>query len=288
MSAPTDPDDRRETGLGWPAPAAAPTTPPPSTADDRDVPEISDEDEVYHEALAAEPAGRRPFSAAAAVIGLLLALLGFALVVQLRSNNADAELSNSRPEDLVRILSDLDARQDRLRSEISTLEDSQRQLASGAQGREAALAEARRRADELGILAGTLPAQGPGLQVRFTAGNEPVKASVILDSVEELRGAGAEAMQITGTDGAGVRIVASSYFVDAEGGLQVDGRHLTGPFTLVVIGDPQTMKTALNIPGGVVDTARQHGGNVIVEESTVVRVTALRQAATPRYAHPTS
>ncbi len=60
----------------------------------------------------------------------------------------------------MRILSDLEARESRLQSEISALEDSQRQLASGAQGRQAALAEAERRADELGILAGTLPAAG--------------------------------------------------------------------------------------------------------------------------------
>src|SRR2546421_549005 len=96
--------------------------------------------------------------------------------------------------DLVRILSDLDAREERLRAEIASLEDTQRQLASGAQGREAALDQARRRADALGILAGTLPAQGPGLQIRFTAGGEPVRAATVLDAVEELRGAGAEAM----------------------------------------------------------------------------------------------
>jgi uncharacterized protein YlxW (UPF0749 family) len=236
---------------------------------------------------AAEPRRRR-FSSAGAVIGLLLGLLGFALVVQLRSNDADAQLSTSRPEDLVRILSDLDARQDRLRSEIATLEDSQRQLASGAQGREAALAEARRRADELGILAGTLPAQGPGLTITFVAGSEPTRASVILDAVEELRGAGAEAMQIGGAGSPAVRVVAATYFVDDGTGLTVDGRHLTGPYTLVVIGDAQTMQTALNIPGGVVDTVRQHGGNVIVQESGTVSVTALRQAGALKYAHPTS
>jgi uncharacterized protein YlxW (UPF0749 family) len=111
---------------------------------------------------------------------------------------------------------------------------------------------------------------------------------VILDAVEELRGAGAEAMQLAGAGGAPVRIVAPSYFVDSGSGLVVDGRQLTGPYTLVVIGDPQTMQTALNIPGGVVDTVRQHGGNVIAQESTVVHVTALRQATALRYAHPTS
>lgn len=242
-----------------------------------------------YEPDAARAAGRaRRISAAGAIIGLLLGLLGFALVVQLRSNASDPELATARPEDLVRILSDLDARQERLRQEISQLEDSQRQLVSGAQGREAALKEARRRADDLGILAGTLPAQGPGLEIRFVPGGDGIPSGTVLDAVEELRGAGGEAMQITGEGSPTIRIVASTYFSDARDGLLVDGAHLTAPYTLVVIGDPQTMHTALNIPGGVVDTVHQRGGNVIVQESEAVHITALHQVGAPKFAHPVS
>src|SRR4051812_9417117 len=60
----------------------------------------------------------RRISAAGTMIGLLFGLLGFGLVVQLRSHSTDPQLASARPEDLVRILSDLDARQSRLRSEI--------------------------------------------------------------------------------------------------------------------------------------------------------------------------
>ncbi|GII22986.1 DUF881 domain-containing protein [Planosporangium mesophilum] len=244
--------------------------------------------EYEADAARADRAPRR-ISAANAVIAVLLGLLGFAVVVQLRSNATDPGLSAARPEDLVRILSDLDSRSDRLRQEIASLEASQRQLASGAQGRGAAVEEARRRADELGILAGTLPAQGRGLQLKFVAGGEAIAAGTLLDAVEELRGAGAEAMQIEGSGGRPVRIVASTYFTDAKGGgLIVDGTRLTGPYTVVVIGDPQTMHTALNIPGGVVDSVHQRGGNVIVQESDAVRVTALHEVSAPRFARPVS
>jgi hypothetical protein len=161
------------------------------------------------------PTPRPAVSAAGAVIGLLLGLLGFALAVQLRGNTTDTQLATARPDDLVRILSDLDSRSDRLRTEIRDLEDSRRQLESGAQGREAALAAARRRADDLGILAGTAPAVGPGLTIVFTPRDEPIRAATLLDAVQELRGAGAEAMQIRGSKGATVRVVASTYFVDS-------------------------------------------------------------------------
>jgi uncharacterized protein YlxW (UPF0749 family) len=222
------------------------------------------------------------------VIALLLGLLGFAVAVQFKAGQTDAELASARPEDLVRILSDLDAQQERLRGEIGDLQDTQRQLDSGAQGRDAALAEARKRADELGILGGTLPAEGPGLHIDLAAGTEAIKSETVLDAVEELRGAGAEAMQIVGAGGTAVRVVASTYFVDtAEGGhLTVDGQTLGAPYTIMVIGGPDTMRTALNIPGGVVDSVRQHGGTVSVREADPVRVTALHNAGALQYAKP--
>jgi uncharacterized protein YlxW (UPF0749 family) len=113
---------------------------------------------------------------------------------------------------------------------------------------------------------------------------------VILDAVEELRDAGAEALQIDGGDGRmGVRIVASTWFLDApNGALVVAGRTLTGPYRLTAIGDPPTMQTALNIPGGVVDTVHNAGGTVTVSQPATVRVSALYQAGSPRYAQPAS
>ncbi len=305
--------DHLDTGTGWPeeapehrepapaAPAAGPEPEPTAdavpvseaepvvTSRDWDVDGAAD-DEAGQAPVPAEPApDRRRVSAAGAVIGLLLVLFGFAFVAQLRSNATDEQLSTARPEDLVRILSDLEARKDRLSQEIVQLQTTQQQLAAGSQGRAAALDAAAKRARDLGILAGTLPAQGPGVQVQFLPGGPGLKAAVLLDAVEELRDAGAEALEIDGGNGVAVRIVASSWFVDAPGaGIEVDGQPLTGPYSLIAIGDPQTMRTALNIPGGVVDTVHNAGGNVIVNQPGTVRVGALHQASAPRYARPVS
>jgi len=232
-----------------------------------------------------KPAPWRRLSSAGALIAVLLALFGFTLVVQLRSNDGDQGLATARQEDLVRILSDLEARDSRLQSEISALETSQRQLTSGVAGRQAALAEAEKRADELGLLAGTLPGRGPGLVITM----DKIKASAVLNAVQELRGAGGEVMQIAGANGQTVRIVASSYFVDAEsGGIVCDGAKLTGPYLLTVIGSPQTMQTALQIPGGVVASVNSGGGSVTMEQRAEVEVTAVHQATALQYAKPAS
>ncbi|MEH1124235.1 DUF881 domain-containing protein [Micromonospora sp. CPCC 206061] len=267
---------RRPTGTGWPDGAARPA--PRADTAPRTTPVVPK--------AAAKPARR--LSSAGVVIALLLGVLGFTLVVQVKSNSEDTGLASARQEDLVRILADLEAREQRLRQEISGLEDSQRQLTSGVEGRQAALEEAGRRADELGVLAGTLPAQGPGLTVRFAAGDQPLKAAALLDAVQELRGAGAEAMQISGSDGGAVRIVASTYFLDAQGGITVDGDHLTGPYTIDVIGESRTMETALKIPGGVVESVGNDNGTVIVQERDVVEVSARAAPNSLQYARPAS
>ncbi|MCL7458093.1 DUF881 domain-containing protein [Micromonospora sp. MSM11] len=314
-------DEHTETGTGWPQPAGPGRSGGPAGEPDPR-PEAPDPDELsplvpersapsvepsvrepedgatvdlsraagagdVAPPAAAGPAPRRRVSSAGVMIAALLALLGFTLVVQFKTTSTDPTVAATRQEDLVRILYDLNSREVRLRQDIATLEESQRQLRSGQQGRQAALEEATRRADELGILAGTLPATGPGLSVRFEAGEKSISASRVLDAVQELRGAGAEAMQISGGDRATVRIIASTFFLDGEGGaLVVDGRRLTGPFTITVIGDPATMRTALNIPGGVVASVTGDGGKLIVEDREVAEVSALHAPIKLEHARP--
>ncbi|MFI2651506.1 DUF881 domain-containing protein [Micromonospora fulviviridis] len=306
-------EEHRETGTGWPQPAepARPSGPagepdprpdapdpdelsplapagPAEPVEQEDVPSPAEEPGASAAEAKPVPVSRR-LTSAGAMIAVLLALLGFTLVVQLKTTSADPTLAATREEDLVRISSDLDSRERRLRQDIEALEESQRQLRSGEQGRQAALEEATRRADELGILAGTLPAVGPGLSVRFEGPEKAISSARILDAVQELRGAGAEAMQIAGADGTAVRIIASTYFVDGpSGGLVVDGRRLTGPYVISVIGDPATLRTALNIPGGVVASVEEAGGNVTPVDSEAVEVSQLHAPIKLEHARPVS
>jgi uncharacterized protein YlxW (UPF0749 family) len=226
-------------------------------------------------------------------VAVLLGLLGFAAVVQVRSTQEDGPLAAARQEDLVQILDDLDNRNDRLRAEVAALEQAQRDLTTGSGRTQAALDEARRRAQLLGVLAGTVPATGPGVVVTLTDPDATLRPDVLLDALEELRAAGAEAVQVEGrapdSDAVRrVRVVASTAFVAADaGGVAVDGTELRAPYRFVVIGDPATITSALRIPGGVVDNVEQFGGQVRISRPQTVSVTALRPLEPPRYARPT-
>jgi uncharacterized protein YlxW (UPF0749 family) len=226
-------------------------------------------------------ARRRRDPLAAALIGVLTLLLGFAFAVQVRNVGNDQALSGAREEDLVRILDDLNAREERLREQISDQRTALQQLTSSDSRSATALEEARQRAEAIGILNGTVAAQGPGLTMTIRDPDDAVRVADILDAIQELRGAGAETMQIDG-----VRVGVSTAVTGNPGGLMIDGRPITTPYEFVVIGDPQNMETAMNIPGGVVPRINSRGGSVTIDPSDDVVVDALRPLDTPQYASP--
>ena len=145
-------------------------------------------------------------------------------------------------------------REARLQVEISRLEAERETLLGGDQYQ--ALNDAKRRAKALGILAGTEPLVGPGLIITIS-GN--LSATTLLDAIQELRDAGATALQISDKDLA-VRIIANTWFADSDNGVTVSGTQLQVPITLSVVGDATVLTPALQIPGGLADTVGSGGG----------------------------
>lgn len=220
------------------------------------------------------------------VAAALCAVLGFAAAVQVRANQ-DAGLAGLRETDLIRILDNVTERTARLQAEARELENSRARLASGTDGSRAALDEARDRMLVLGILAGTQPAKGPGIVFTISDPAGKVRADMLLDALQELRDAGAEAAEISSIDRPPVRIVASTAFVDAPGGgIEVDGTKLESPYTFEVIGEARTLAAALNIPGGVMDVLGQNGAQGVVNQLPEVTISSLRTVSRPEYARP--
>jgi uncharacterized protein YlxW (UPF0749 family) len=224
---------------------------------------------------------RRSDRLAAALIGVLTLLLGFAFAVQVRSVGHDQDYAGAREEDLVRILDDLNAREERLREQLTDQRVALQQLSSSDSRSAAALEEARRQSEAIGILNGTIAAHGPGLVMTIRDPEEKVRVNDILDAIQELRGAGAETMQIDG-----IRVAVSTAVTGKPGSLMVDGHPISAPYEVLVIGEPQYMETAMNIPGGVVQHIENLGGTVTIAQSSDVVVDALRPLDTPQYASP--
>ncbi|MFJ9459059.1 DUF881 domain-containing protein [Kitasatospora sp. NPDC101447] len=285
-----------------PAPPAAPTSkaiPAPQAE-----PESEPEPEGEPGPAAAEPgeqepavdgsAGRRRLKAALwpprlsrgqLVVALLLFSLGLGLAIQVRStNDHHSQLRGARQEDLVRILDELDSRQQRLQQEKAELEQSLAKLENSSNQAKEAQEQTRKKVTELGVLAGTVRATGPGIVLTVDDPQGQVKADMLLDTLQELRAAGAEAIQIND-----VRVVVNTYFTDLSGGgVQIDGKKVSQPYRFTVVGNPQDLTPALNIPGGVVRTLESHQARATITQQQKVVVDALVDPKTPQYAKPAS
>jgi uncharacterized protein YlxW (UPF0749 family) len=246
---------------------------------------------VDDETVAVEPTARQRLRRALlhpgpgqGVAAVLLAILGAAGVTQVRLAGTDSDYAGMRQADLIQALNGLQASSRRTEQDIRDLERTRDALRSNSDKTAAALAQARTDLAGLGVLAGTVPAKGPGVRITVTPPDSGLSINLLLDGIEELRDAGAEAMEINDA----VRIVAQSSFEAADGGINVDGRVLKPPFVIDAIGDPDSLDAALNFTGGFVDDVHLDDGKVVVKPSQHVDIEVLRNQVKPQYAEPVS
>ncbi|MFG2409307.1 DUF881 domain-containing protein [Streptomyces brevispora] len=213
------------------------------------------------------------------IVAVLLFVLGLGLAIQVRSNSDNSALRGARQEDLVRILDEVDDRSQRLEDEKQRLENQRTELENSSDQAEEARKQTVEKERQLGILAGTVAAHGPGITLTINDPGDAVEADKLLDALQELRAAGAEAIEVNG-----VRVVANTYFSGDGGAIKVDGRRISAPYVFKVIGKPQDLEPALNIPGGIVQTLEKEQATVHVSQAEDIVVDALRPAERPGYA----
>ncbi|MFF7724956.1 DUF881 domain-containing protein [Streptomyces sp. NPDC008001] len=216
-------------------------------------------------------------------VAVLLCVLGLGLAIQVRSTSDNSALRGARQEDLVRILDELDNRTKRLEDEKRRLENQRTELESSSNQAAEARKQTAQKEQQLGVLAGTVAAQGPGIELTVSDPKGAVEADKLLDTIQELRAAGAEAIQIND-----VRVAANTFFSGAAGRVEIDGKKVSQPYRFKVIGKPQDLEPALNIPGGVVQTLEKEQAGVSVQRSEKIIVDALRPAKRPDYARSSS
>jgi uncharacterized protein YlxW (UPF0749 family) len=216
---------------------------------------------------------------------LLCVLLGIAIVTQVRQTESGDSLETARPADLLILLDSLQQREAALNTEVADLERTLAQLQASGTSDQTAIENAQARLAALSILIGTVPATGPGVTLTITDTTPGVPAETMLDVINELRNAGAEAMELRG-GGSAVRVGVDTWVVGAPGALVADSVTLNPPYSVLAIGDPPTLAAAINIPGGAMDSVERVGGTMEVQQSDRVDVTALRQPKPRQYAQP--
>lgn len=203
------------------------------------------------------------------MIGALFLLLGLLVtVVVITPRGDEAEWRSARTEDLVQVLDDLGSRQARLEQDAARLAEVQRDLESGSTAQ--ALADARRQLEALRVMSGSTPVSGPGVRITLGDADGLLESAVLIDAVQELRDAGAEAIEVSG-----VRVSVDTWFADTAEGVVVNGTPLGSQIEILAIGDPDTMTAAMSIPGGLAESVRTRGAEfgITSDDNLTISVT---------------
>ena len=220
-----------------------------------------------------------------AFVLVLTAVMGFLLIGQLRGTERFHRRLEAESEgDLTRILASLTTEADSLRDEVTTLKLQLLQLQTSSARDQAGVAAADDQLRSLEVLAGTVPVTGPGVTVTIDDPRAAVGYDTMIDIVQELRDAGAEAIAVNGH-----RVGAGTSFANRKGGVSLDGAPLGPPYRVQAIGTATTLETGLKIPGGAVDSLESLPGvHVEIERSAKLDIPALDHAPAFKSARPVS
>lgn len=214
------------------------------------------------------------------VVALLLGLLGFASVTQVRVVGTEENYSALRQQELVEVLDGLAGARQRAAAEIERLEEARAQLQDSTSQRRAALDAANEDLDDLGILAGLVPVTGPGIRVTVTEEIGRVRTTSLIDVIQELRTADAEAIQINGT----VRVVAQTAITEVTGGFVIDGQRIEPPYLIEAIGPSAALSDAMSTTVGAGAGLVDDGAEVEIDELSSLDITAVRELDDPGFA----
>lgn len=218
-------------------------------------------------------------------VALILLLTTLLIVWTLRSQAAQPSYSNLRRTELIQLLDNLSTETRRLESDIRDFQTTRDELASGAEGAEAARAEANRRLDELQIIAGIVPVHGSGVRITIRDPEKKVSPELLLDALEELRDAGAEVIEINDA----IRVTTATWLgLDEQGRTVADQHVVETPIILDVIGDPPTLESGARFRGGLVSEVEgaRVGGSVTIEQQARVDIDSVVVAAENEFARP--
>jgi uncharacterized protein YlxW (UPF0749 family) len=211
------------------------------------------------------------------------AVAGFLLIGQLQGDRPEANPLEAENEgDLARILAGLNSQADALQAELADLKVQLNELRRSSESEEASAEAVHQQLDSLEVLAGTSAVAGPGVVMTINDPQASVTYDAMIDIVQELRDAGAEAIAVNGS-----RIGVATALAERDGHVVVDGRSLSSPFRVVAIGQATTLEGGLNIPGGAVDAVTAlKGVRVEVQKQAKVDIPALARVPTFDVARP--
>lgn len=225
------------------------------------------------------------------VLGMLL---GAALKTQ-TSIRSNTNIPTTRFQGLAQAFLDEKDENKHLHGEITKLREqvNSYEEAKGADGFKTQLV--KKELEKTKLLAGLMPAQGPGLEVtlqdsrRRPSRDMPLEIvqyynihdSDLRDFVHLLFANGAEAISIKDRDSE-QRVILTTGIICTNGTIKVDGVRMGSPFTIRAIGPPDVLEQALKMSGGFMEKWREGLLTPDVVDS-MVRLESVKNMTLPAY-----
>lgn len=203
--------------------------------------------------------------------GLICAILGFVLVLQVRTltvKEALAMVRDRETDEIVTQLITVSKERDRLQEELRVMRDMASQAATRS------LLQQQVRQDR--AASGLAPVEGRGVMVTLGDARsiERVLVKDLLMVLNELRASGAEAIAI-----GDVRLTERTRITEAPGRpMAIDGTPVESQIVISAIGDPNVLAAGLLMRGGIFEELRNYFP-VAVSPAPLIRVPAAATAA---------
>jgi len=217
------------------------------------------------------------------LVAAVTGFAGFLVVSQIRGTQGFRQRLQAENEgDLTRILASLTTEADSLRDEVSSLKLQVLTLQTSSQRDASATAAADEQRRALEVLSGTVPVTGHGITLTIDDPDGAGTYDTMIDIVQELRDAGAEAVAIND-----IRVGVASSFAGRDGKVFLDDSALSPPFRVSAIGQGATLEGGLKIPGGAIDSLTSlRGVQTTVLRTAKLLLPALTRPPTFRVARP--
>ncbi len=204
-------------------------------------------------------------------IGIMSLLLACVMFMQFKVvNEIDvSELESLREDELQKLASEW---KEKYEETNTKLQDTQTKIAEYKEKSENSDETEKLVEEELkeaNLILGKTDVIGNGIQVTLKDTEDKVyDAEDLLTLVNELRAAGAEAISINGE-----RVINLTDIVDISSRfVLVNSNKISSPYTILVIGDENYLKSALNIKNGYVDAKQKEGYSILVESKSNIKI----------------
>ncbi len=203
-------------------------------------------------------------------IGIVCVILISVIFTQFKTiDEADiVGITTARDDELTAMLSTWKQKQEELQEQLDNTNQRIAEYNEKITSNQASEELLQEELEQTNLLTGQTDVVGEGVIVTLSDGEKSATITELLELINELRLAGAEAISINDQ-----RIINMTEIVDTGGVILVNQERIVSPYVVKAIGDTKYLASALNSKNtGFIDSRRNSGLNIELEENANIKI----------------